>query len=220
MKRRGRVPLWVAIMLVVAPAAFAWADIYSWTDADGGMHFTNIKPRGAKAGKWKKVMTSEPDKGSKAAATRGSCERCDKVPASDRSPERFAKYDAYITEASELYKIPEALIRAIIKCESDYDPHVVSAMDAKGLMQLMPDVQDDMGVDDVFDPRQNILGGTRLLRVLANHYDGDLTLTIAAYHAGMGSIAKYGNNVPPYAKTQQYLNSVLARYEQYKAKAP
>lgn len=218
--RRGRVPLWLAVMLVIAPAAIAWADIYSWTDPDGVIHFTNIKPKGGKSGKWKKVLTSEPEKGSKAAATRGTCERCDKVPAADRSPERYTRYDAYIAEAAELYKIPPALIRAIIKCESDYDPHVVSAMDAKGLMQLMPEVQDEMGVEDVFDPRQNILGGTRLLRVLANHYDGDITLTVAAYHAGMGSIAKYGNNVPPYAKTQQYLASVLKRYEEYKAKEP
>src|SRR5258706_14831997 len=114
--RRRRLPLWLAIVLVVAPAALAWADIYQWTDRDGVIHFTNIKPRGTKAGRWRKVITSEPDKGSKAAATRGTCERCDKVPAADRTPERLTRYDAYITEAAELYKIPPALIRAIIKC--------------------------------------------------------------------------------------------------------
>jgi soluble lytic murein transglycosylase-like protein len=215
-RRRVLIPLWLAAALVAAPAALAWADIYSWTDGDGVIHFTNQKPRSG--GKWKKVMSSAPAKGTKAAATRGGCARCDKVPSRDNSPERFTRYDAFIQEAADLYKIPVALIRAVIKSESDYDPRVVSAMDAKGLMQLMPAVEAEMGVTNVFDPRDNILGGTRLLRVLANRYDGDLVLTIAAYHAGMGSIAKYGNTVPPYEHTRQYLKTVLDRYYAYKAK--
>jgi len=212
--RRVGVPLWLAAVLVAVPAALAWADIYAWTDADGGVHFTNQRPRG---GRWKKVLTSEPDRGTKAAARRGACERCDKVPARDNSADRFSRYDAFIYEAADLYKIPVPLIRAVIKSESDYDPRVVSSMDAKGLMQLMPAVEADMGVTNPFDPRDNILGGTRLLRILANRYDGDLVLTISAYHAGMGSLAKYGNTVPPYEHTRQYLRTVLDRYYQYKA---
>jgi soluble lytic murein transglycosylase-like protein len=139
------------------------------------------------------------------------------VPARDRSPERFRRYDAYIREASELYDIPEALIRAVIKVESDYDPRVVSSFGARGLMQLMPAVVGDMGVEEVHDPRQNIMGGTRLLRVLANRYEGDLVRTIAAYHAGVGSLARYGDEVPPYFNTRRYLKMVLARYQQYRA---
>lgn len=212
--RRG-LPLWLAGALLALPPALAWADIYSWTDRDGTVHFTNTRPRG---GKWKKVMVTEPDKGTKAAAQRGDCPRCDKVTSKDRSPERFTRYDAHIYEAADLYKIPPALIRAVIKCESDYDPRVVSAFDAKGLMQLMPEVEQEMGVKNVFDPRENILGGTRLLRVLANRYDGDLVLTIAAYHAGMGSLARYGDTVPPYTNTRKYLKMVLDRYYEYKAK--
>jgi soluble lytic murein transglycosylase-like protein len=215
--RRRTLPLPLAVALLALPPALAWADIYSWTDKDGVVHFTNTRPRG---GKWRKVMRTEPDKGTKAAARRGDCARCDKVSSKDTSPERFTRYDAYILEASELYKIPVPLIRAVIKVESDYDPRVVSALDAKGLMQLMPEVEAEMGVKDVFDPRENILGGTRLLRVLANRYDGDLVLTIAGYHAGMGSLAKYGNTVPPYANTRKYLKMVLDRYHEYKAKEP
>lgn len=214
--RRRLVPVWLAAVLVVAPAALAWADVYSYTDANGNVYFTNLRPK--RAARWKKVMVSEPDRGSKASAERGTCARCDKVPAQDDSPDRFTRYDTYIYEAADLYKIPPALIRAVIRCESDYDPRVVSAMDAKGLMQLMPEVEKEMGVTNVFDPRDNILGGTRLLRVLANRYDGDLVLTIAAYHAGMGSLAKYGNTVPPYEHTRQYLKMVLDRYYEYKAK--
>lgn len=191
------------------------ADVYSYTDADGVVHFTNIRPRGKDRKKWKKVLKEAPENG-KAAAKRGKCERCDVVPARDNSKDRFTRYDEYIYEASALYKIPVPMIRAVIKVESDYDPRVVSSMGARGLMQLMPSVIKDMGVRNVHDPRENILGGTRLLRVLANHYDGDVVRTIAAYHAGMGSLRKYNNTVPPYKNTRKYVRMVLSRYYQYK----
>ena len=194
----------------------ARADIFAWTDGDGVTHFTNMRPDNT--GKWKKVLDTPAPTGSKAAAKRGSCDRCDKVPSTDTSPERFHRYDQYIYEASELYRIPVPLIRAVIKVESDYDPRVVSSMDCKGLMQVHPQVEIDMGSQgDIFDPRNNIMTGTRLLRWLANHVDGDLVLTIAGYHAGLGSLAKFGYTVPPYAYTRQYLKMVLERYYQYKA---
>jgi soluble lytic murein transglycosylase-like protein len=203
-----------SLVLLAVLAGVARADMYSYTDDEGTIHFTNMRPHG---GKWKKVMDSPAPEGSKAAAQRGSCARCDKVPATDNSPERFHRYDAFILEASELYKIPVPLIRAVIKSESDYDPHVVSSMDCKGLMQVHPQVYIDMGTQgDIFDPRTNIMTGTRLLRWLANHVDGDLVLTIAGYHAGLGSLAKYGYTVPPYAYTRQYLKMVLEKYYQYK----
>ena len=196
-------------------ASAAAADVYSWTDDEGVVHFTNMKPKG---GGWKKVVSSEPERGSKASARRGGCERCDKVPSTDTSIERFHRYDAFIVEAAELYRIPVPLIRAVIKSESDYDARVVSSMDCKGLMQVHPQVEIDMGVTgDVFDPRTNIMAGTRLLRWLANRVDGDLVLTIAGYHAGLGSLAKFGYTVPPYKYTRQYLKTVLDRYYQYKA---
>lgn len=204
-------------MLLVVLAGSVRADVYSWTDDEGVAHFTNLKPKG-NAQKWRKVLSSEPEKGSKAAAQRGSCPRCDKVTSNDQSPERFHRYDQFIAEASALYHIPVSLIRAVIKVESDYDPRVVSAMDCKGLMQVHPDVERDMGVvGDVFEPRTNIMTGTRLLRWLANRVDGDLVLTIAGYHAGLGSLAKFGYTVPPYTYTRQYLKMVLERYYQYKA---
>ena len=205
----------LAVMLLVGLAVAASADIYSFTDQDGVVHFTNVKPRG---GAWKKVLDSTPEPGSKAAGGRGS--RYDKVAATDHSPERYHRYDSFIAEASELYRIPVALIRAVIRSESDFDPNVVSGMDCKGLMQVHPAVEIDMGVQgDIFDPRTNIMAGTRLLRYIANRVDGDIVLTIAAYHAGLGSLAKYGWTVPPYSYTRQYLKTVLDRYYQYKAEA-
>lgn len=205
--------------LVLSGPGAASADIWSYTDSEGVVHFTNVKPRGPDRKNWKLVMREGPPRG-KAAARRGACERCDLVPARDRSPERFHRYDEFIYEAAELYQIPVALIRAVIKVESDYDPRVVSAFGARGLMQLMPAVVEDMRVSNVHDPRENILGGTRLLRILANRYDGDLVRTIAAYHAGVGSLAKYGDNVPPYEHTRKYLRMVLDRYYQYRADEP
>lgn len=207
--------LTVLMVMLVGDGSAVRADIYSWIDSEGVAHFTNKKP--ASAGKWKKVLDSAPA-GSKAAAARGSCPRCDKVVARDTSPERFHRYDPFIFEASQLYRIPVPLIRAVISAESDYDPHVVSAMDCKGLMQVHPDVEIDMGTQgDIFDPRTNIMTGTRLLRWLANRVDGDLVLTIAGYHAGIGSLAKYGYSVPPYAYTRQYLKTVLDRYYKFKS---
>ncbi|HKE18466.1 MAG TPA: transglycosylase SLT domain-containing protein, partial [Kofleriaceae bacterium] len=205
----------VAVGAVAAGEGTAWADIYSYTDREGVVHFTNIKPRGRAGARWKR-LSNEASVG-KAAARRGSCDRCDVVPARDRSAQRFARFDEFIAEASLLYAIPVPLIRAVIRVESDYDPAVVSSVGARGLMQLMPSVVHDMGVRNVHDPRENILGGTRLLRILANRYDGDLVRTIAAYHAGSASLARYGDNVPPYENTRKYLRMVVDRYYQYVA---
>jgi len=182
----------------------ARADIYTYTDEEGVVHFTNIKPSSKK--KYKVYLeTPEQRKPKKGVVP---------VKAKDKSPERFHRYDDHIAEASELYKIPDPLIRAVIKVESDYDPNVVSHCGAQGLMQLMPGTADRMGVEEPFDPRQNILGGTRYLRVLANMFEGDVILTIAGYHAGEGNIIKYGG-VPPFKTTNGYLKRVLKYYIQY-----
>jgi len=211
---RVTLSLVVLAAMTVFASGQAHGDIYSYTDSDGVVHFTNIKPKKGSKAKWKRVLKES--SAGKAAAARGSCKRCDTVPASDNSKERYTRYDAYIEEAAALYRIPIPLIRAVIKTESDYDPKVVSSMGARGLMQLMPAVVSDMGVGDVHDPRENILGGTRLLRILANKFDGDLVLTIAGYHAGAGSIKKYGETVPPYKNTRKYLRMVLDRYYKYR----
>ena len=140
------------------------------------------------------------------------------VPSRDTSPDRYQRYNPFITEAASAFGLPEALIRAGIHIESDYDPRVVSCAGARGLMQLMPDVVTEQKVSDVFDPRRNILGGARLLRVLANRFHGDLVLTIAGYHAGPGAVMKY-SGVPPYETTQRYVYAVLQRYQSYKSSA-
>jgi soluble lytic murein transglycosylase-like protein len=196
--------------------ASARADIFTYTDGDGVIHFTNIAPRGQERRKWKIVSKTGPGK---SGAVRGNgCERCDRVPASDRSPDRFTRYDGFIAEAAELYQIPEALIRAIIRIESDYDPRVVSFVGAMGLMQLMPSNVEEDHVSDPFDPRANILGGTRQLRRYANKYNGDLVATLAAFSAGPGAVDKYGG-LPPYETTQLYVRLVVREYYRLRALA-
>ncbi|HVS19738.1 MAG TPA: lytic transglycosylase domain-containing protein [Planctomycetota bacterium] len=208
------------------PGAAARADVFSYEDKDGVVHVTNLKPARGGAHKWRVLYKSGAGKagvisGAAPPTSFAGCaaSRADVVPATDRSPERYTRYDAHIAEASRLYALPEALIRAIIKAESDYDPRVVSCADAKGLMQLMPDVQREQRVEHVFEPRENILGGSRLLRVNANRFHGDLVLTIAAYHAGPGAVLKY-KGVPPYETTQKYVKIVLGHYYKWKAREP
>jgi soluble lytic murein transglycosylase-like protein len=192
-------------LLAAAPAR---ADIYQWTDADGTIHYTNVRPRNAR--NVRVVVRGADDGPLRRGATR------DRVPARDRSPERYSRYDAFIREASRLYQIPEAFIRAVMRVESDFDPNVVSRVGAAGLMQLMPATAASMGVRDPFDPRENILGGTRYLRVLANGFNGDLVLTIAAYNAGEGAVIRYGG-VPPYDETRRYVQNVLRYYYAFRA---
>jgi len=207
-------PLWLGALL--QPTA-ARADIWSYEDK-GVIHFTNIPPSGPNAHRWRVEWKRGPGKAAVVSGSAASgCEssRADVVPSRDSSPERYHRFDALVTEASAAYALPAALLRAIIHVESDYDPRVVSCAGARGLMQLMPDVATEQKVADVFDPRRNILGGARLLRLLANRFRGDLVLTIAGYHAGAGAVQKYGG-VPPYETTQRYVYAVLQRYQNYK----
>jgi soluble lytic murein transglycosylase-like protein len=133
----------------------------------------------------------------------------------DTSPDRYSRYDAHILEAATLYQIPVELVRAVIKVESDFDPRAVSPADARGLMQLIPPTASRMLVTDVFDPRENIFGGTRYLRVLANMFNGDLELTLAGYNAGEGAVMRHGG-IPPYAETVDYVARVLSYYRLYR----
>jgi soluble lytic murein transglycosylase-like protein len=130
--------------------------------------------------------------------------------------ERFTRYDKWIRQAATLYQLPEELVRAVIKVESDYDPRAVSSAGAIGLMQLMPETAARMQVRDPYDPRENIFGGVRYLRVLANLMNGDLDLTIAAYNAGEGAVTRAGG-IPNYPETQDYVVRVRTYYAAFRS---
>jgi soluble lytic murein transglycosylase-like protein len=132
------------------------------------------------------------------------------------SSNHLSRFDSYVRQAAALYQLPEELVRAVIQVESGGNPRAVSPANAKGLMQLIPATAQRMQVEDIFDPRQNIFGGTRYLRVLANLFNGDLVLTVAAYNAGEGAVLRYGG-IPPYRETEDYVTKVVTLYRKYRA---
>ena len=204
-----------ASLLLCAGVGALWprsasADIYSYVDKDGVVHFSTSQKGGD--GKYELYMKSS----SKRATNKRFSGTA--VPPSDRSPERFTRYDRWIRQAATLYQLPEELVRAVIKVESDYDPRAVSSAGAGGLMQLMPETATRMQVRDRFDPRENIFGGVRYLRILANLFNGDLDLTVAAYNAGEGAVERAGG-IPNYPETMDYVVRVRTYYAAYRSTA-
>lgn len=123
-----------------------------------------------------------------------------------RLPPHLA-YEMLIQEAAALYQMDPAFVRAVVRAESAFDPMAVSTAGAQGLMQLMPDLSEELGVTDPFDPRENIFAGARYLAWLLDTHNGDEVLALASYNAGPGAVAQY-SGVPPFAETQQYVRTI------------
>ena len=217
MRRVTRGSLWTlaaaGLLTFCASAPRASADIYQCRGPRGALNFTNVPVADARC---KIVVHTPPPRRSADDDAEPSTRRSSSTTAPD--PDRYTRYDAFIAEAARVYQLPETLIRAVVKVESDFQVAVVSDKGAQGLMQLMPRTAAAMGVTEVFDPRQNILGGARLLRVLANRFSGDLARTLAAYNAGSGAVNRH-DGVPPYAETQRYVRRVLRFYDLYRQQA-
>jgi len=107
------------------------------------------------------------------------------------------------------------LLKAIIKAESDFDPHAVSKTGATGLMQIMPENFKPLGISDPFDPRENINAGARYFKQIYDRFKGKLTLSLAAYNAGPTAVDRY-QTIPPYEETQEYVRRVMKFYYNYK----
>jgi soluble lytic murein transglycosylase-like protein len=188
--------------LFALPAA-ARSPLHMWTDADGVLHvddtpqYTGPARRSVRAGASSRAAVPIPKKLSSRR--------------SDAPPDQIDK-------AAATYKIPSELVRAVIWAESAGDASAISHRGAIGLMQLMPQTAGQMYVNDPVDPAQNIQGGTRYLRLLANQFGGDMLLTIAAYNAGPEAVKKY-NGVPPFEETRQYCKKVMSYYHQLKAES-
>lgn len=190
----------------------AWGNgIYAYEDEDGTITYTNQPPAKAKrARKLKGTFSAAPKK---VESARGST-----------APVRTARVDredinTALAEAARQYDLPEPLLRAVMHTESYFNPTAVSSAGASGLMQLMPKTAEAMHVTDIFDVRQNIFGGARYLRVLANQFDGDMVKMLAAYNAGPEAVRRYGGNIPPFRETQAYVRKVVKLYFQYKQQA-
>jgi soluble lytic murein transglycosylase-like protein len=116
-------------------------------------------------------------------------------------------YEGMIREAAATYDLDPALIRSVIETESAFDATAVSRAGAVGLMQLMPAVADNLGVQNLMDPRESIMGGAQLLRELIDRYHGNLPLVLASYNAGVTAVARFGG-IPPFPETQAYVKKV------------
>ncbi|HEX9366397.1 MAG TPA: lytic transglycosylase domain-containing protein [Vicinamibacterales bacterium] len=118
-------------------------------------------------------------------------------------------YDGFIAEAADAYNIDPLMIRAVMQAESAFNTMAVSPVGALGLMQLMPEVAAELGVDDPLDPRQNIMAGARHLKQLLVSHRGNVKLALASYNAGPGNVAKY-RGIPPFRETRNYVKKVTA----------
>ena len=198
-------------LLLLIPATNSYADIYRY-QADNGEIILTTQPRKD----LKLIEVIRDSKSSTASSTKAVTKsKSDQTkPTTATTTSDNSAYDSYIAEAAQIYNIPAAFIKAVIKIESNFNPRAVSRVGAMGLMQLMPATAAHMKVDDPFDPRQNIMGGTRYLRRLADKYDGDINLVLSGYHAGPGNVEKAGGI--PFEKTQSYVRNVYSWYVKYR----
>ena len=191
--------------LLSAPTLATAGDVYSYVDGDGVVHFSNVPndPR------YRRVHRA---RGGGGVYRSGAQAR-----ARPAAGERDAQWRAHVAAAATRYALPEALLLAVMSVESNFDHRAVSEKGAMGLMQLMPGTAKEMYVSDAWDPEQNIEGGARYLRILANQYQGDLVKTLAAYNAGPEAVRRAGGEVPNIPETREYVRKVVALYEAYKA---
>ncbi len=210
------------------------ADIYACRSKDGSVQYTNRKQRGKRC--TAVVKSSKRKASTQKRAPRKSKNTASKArpPVSTTSPSLPSKMQAstqgaakgkdavkgelriIIEAAAARYVLPADLLEAVMWTESRGNTRALSPKGAMGLMQLMPQTARAMGVIDAWDPEQNIHGGARYLRMMANRFNGSLVHTLAAYNAGPEAVSRH-NGIPPYAETQRYVPNVLRRYYQLRA---
>ena len=177
--------------------AVSGADIYRYVDRDGVVHFSNTQP----VGKFTLYLREAPKVAPRARAS---------------SLPGDIWMSGYVDRVSRANDLPPALVRAIIKAESNGRRDAVSRKGAEGMMQLMPLTSKRLLVDDPFDPIENIEGGIKYIKELLVAFEGNLTNAVAAYNAGPAAVRKYGG-VPPYQETRLYVRRVMELYRQYSA---
>lgn len=187
MKSAGCTALILMMLLATAPV---WADIYMYLDSDGILHFTNTPT----SSHYKLYIKEKPKKSS--------------------AEEARDRYDHIIKEAAYISGVSFALIKAMIRVESNFDPEAVSKKGAMGLMQIMPKNFESLEIEDPFDPRENIIGGSRYFQQMLDRYEGKLPLALAAYNAGPNAVDR-NRGIPPIRETEDYVKKVMNYYYAY-----
>jgi hypothetical protein len=190
----------VSALAVIAIISFgavpAEAQIYSWRDASGTL-----------------VLSDKPHAGAgvemKTYAVRGASKL--RTTTQPTLSSNRTRYDSLIEEHASSHHVSPDLVRAVIQAESGFNPYAISPKGAMGLMQLMPATARELGVEDPFEPDDNIRGGVTYLARLLERYDQNVELALAAYNAGPASVERYGNAVPPYRETRDYVRKITAR---------
>ena len=167
------------------------AQIYSWVDASGSLVVSNVPP-GTNLG----LRSYEVPESDGIRATRAV------------EPKRSRSFDAVIEAHASRSGVRAGLVRAVIQVESAFNPRAVSRKGAMGLMQLMPATARQFGVADAFDPSENVRAGVAYLRQLLDRYGGNERLALAAYNAGPGAVDRFGQSVPPFAETRDYVKRI------------
>jgi len=205
----ARWPRWIAAAAVAlgVMAKPALADIFTFTDESGVVHFTNIPS----SDKRYKLLRKEGDNPAPAAP---------RAMAASWLPSEvlIQRYAPIIDNASRTYGVDKNLVHAVISAESAYNPVALSKAGAMGLMQLMPDTARRYGVKNIYDPAENIHGGVRYLRDLLVMFNGNIELAVAAYNAGENAVIRAGNRIPNYAETVHYVPRVLGFYRRFQTK--
>jgi soluble lytic murein transglycosylase-like protein len=178
-----------------------YAEIFKYEDSRGNLYFTD-RPMKGKA--YRLLWRSGPDRSSGRSRINTS--------ATDKNRKL---YSSLIDEVARQANLRPALLHAVVRAESSYDPKALSRKGAMGLMQLMPDTAKRFGVSDSWDPEQNLRAGARYLSELLDMFGNDLQLALAAYNAGENAVIKYGNQIPPYPETQQYVTKVQDFFQEH-----
>lgn len=192
----------VFLLLAALPALAAGDRVYKYVDADGIVHYTNVRPDV----EYPYTTLEFPCYLSDPACRSVDWEH---VPLDTRA------YASEIATAAADHGLDESLIRAVIHAESAYNADAVSPRGARGLMQLMPETEAALGVVDVFNPASNILGGARYLADMLDEFSGDVKLATAAYNAGPGAVRRHGG-IPPYPETREYVRRIEILYRRYR----
>ncbi|MEA2625917.1 MAG: hypothetical protein QOD06_1962 [Candidatus Binatota bacterium] len=197
-----RLAITIATLALVMPMA-ARADILVLKDAGGRIVLTNLGPRAGF-----RVITRYREFGGSSGIGMHSL--------NGRSA---AKYDAVVQNVATRFAVDAALVKAVIRAESNFNPRATSPKGAMGLMQLMPDTARFHGVQDAYDPAENVFGGVRHLRLLLDRYSGDLDLVLAAYNAGTVPVDR-AHGIPNYPETREYVRRVREYHSLFRAARP